>query len=69
MLRDSSSPCQQEAVTEQTLSSLFLTAVRAVTERGDLKDRLREVKETLLPRKCPVHLKGISALRQCQKRL
>jgi hypothetical protein len=47
-------PCQQEAVTEQTSSSLFLTAVRVVTERGDLKDRPREVKETLLlPRKCP----------------
>jgi hypothetical protein len=46
-------PCQQEAVTEQTSSSLFLTAVRAVTERGDLKDRLQKVKETLLlPRKC-----------------
>jgi hypothetical protein len=44
-------PCQQEAVTEQTSSSLSLTAVRAVTERGDLKDRPREV-ETLLPRKC-----------------
>jgi hypothetical protein len=45
-------PCQQEAVTEQTSSSLSLTAVRAVTERGDLKDRPQEVKETLLPRKC-----------------
>jgi hypothetical protein len=46
-------PCQQEAVTEQTSSSLFLTAVRAVTERGDLKNILQEVKETLLlPRKC-----------------
>jgi hypothetical protein len=45
-------PCQQEAVTEQTSSSLFLTAVRAVTERGDLKDRPWKVKETLLlPRK------------------
>jgi hypothetical protein len=32
--------------------SLFLTAVRAVTERVDLKDILQEVKETLLlPRK------------------
>jgi hypothetical protein len=46
-------PCQQEVVIEQTLSCLFLTAVRVVTERGDLKDRPREVKETLLlPRKC-----------------
>jgi hypothetical protein len=46
-------PCQQEAVTEQTLSSPSLTAVRAITERGDLKDRPQEVKETLLlPRKC-----------------
>jgi hypothetical protein len=45
-------PCQQKAVTEQTLMSLFLTAVRVVTERGDLKDRPQEVKETLLlPRK------------------
>jgi hypothetical protein len=45
-------PYLQEAVTEKTLSSLFLTAVRAVTERGDLKDILQEVKETLLlPRK------------------
>jgi hypothetical protein len=36
------------------LSSLFLTAVRAVTERGDLKDRPKEVKETLLlSRECP----------------
>jgi hypothetical protein len=32
--------------------SLFLTAVRAVSERGDLKDGLQDVKETLLPRKC-----------------
>jgi hypothetical protein len=46
-------PCHQEVVTEQTSLSLFLTAVRVVTERGDLKDRLQEVKETLLlPRKC-----------------
>jgi hypothetical protein len=31
---------------------LSLTVVRAVTERGDLKDRPQEVKETLLlPRK------------------
>jgi hypothetical protein len=45
--------CQQEAVTEQTLLSLFLTAVSVVTERGNLKDRQREVKETpLLPREC-----------------
>jgi hypothetical protein len=45
-------PCQLEAVTEKTLSSLFLTTVRVVTERGDLKDILQEVKETLLlPRK------------------
>jgi hypothetical protein len=28
--------------------SLFLTAVRAVTESWDLKDRPQEVKETLL---------------------
>jgi hypothetical protein len=41
-------PCQQKAVTEQTLLSLFLTAVRVVTKRGDLKDGLWEVKETLL---------------------
>jgi hypothetical protein len=41
-------PCQQEAVTEQTLSSLSLTAVRVVTERRDLKDRPGEVKKTLL---------------------
>jgi hypothetical protein len=27
-------PCQQEAVTEQTSLSLFLTAVRAAIERG-----------------------------------
>jgi hypothetical protein len=33
-------PCQQEAVTEQTFSPLFLTAVMEVTERGDLKDIL-----------------------------
>jgi hypothetical protein len=46
-------PCQQEAVTEQTSLSLFLTAVREVSERGDLKDRPREVEETLLLlRKC-----------------
>jgi hypothetical protein len=46
-------PCQQEAVTEQTSSSLSLTAVRAITEKRDLKDRPQEVKETLLlPRKC-----------------
>jgi hypothetical protein len=45
-------PCQQEAVTEQTSLSLSLTAVRAITERGDLKDRPQKVKETLLPRKC-----------------
>jgi hypothetical protein len=46
-------PCQQEVVTEKTSLSLSLTAVRMVTERGDLKDRLQEVKETLLlPRKC-----------------
>jgi hypothetical protein len=45
-------PCQQEAVTKQTSLYLFLTAVRIVTERGDLKDRLQEVKEILLlPRK------------------
>jgi hypothetical protein len=45
-------PSQQETVTEQTSLSLFLSAVRVVTERGDLKDRLQEVKETLLlPRK------------------
>jgi hypothetical protein len=45
-------PCKQEAVTEQTSLSLFLTTVRAVTERGDLKDRLWEAKKTLLlPRK------------------
>jgi hypothetical protein len=45
-------PCQQEAVTEQTLSSLFLTKIRVVTERGNLKDGPQEVKETLLlPRK------------------
>jgi hypothetical protein len=44
---------QQEAVTEQTLSSLCFTAVNVVTERGDLKGRPWEVKETLLlPRKC-----------------
>jgi hypothetical protein len=44
--------CKQETVTEQTSLSLFLTAVRAVTERGDSKDRPWEVKETLLlPRK------------------
>jgi hypothetical protein len=44
--------CQQEAVTEQTSLSLSLTAVRVITEREDLKDRLHEVKETLLlPRK------------------
>jgi hypothetical protein len=41
-------PCQQEAVTEQTSSSLCLTAVKAITEREDLKDRPQEVKETLL---------------------
>jgi hypothetical protein len=47
-------PCQQEAVTEQTSSSLFLTLVRVVAEMGDLKDRLQKVKETLfLPRKRP----------------
>jgi hypothetical protein len=52
MLRAPSSPRQQEAVTEETSSSLFLTVVGAVTERGDLKDRPQEVKETLLlPRK------------------
>jgi hypothetical protein len=46
-------PCQQEAVTEQTSSSLSLTAVRAITDRGNLKVRPQEVKETLLfPRKC-----------------
>jgi hypothetical protein len=46
-------PCQQEAVTEQTSLSLSLIAVRVITERGDLKDRPQEVKETLLlPRKC-----------------
>jgi hypothetical protein len=34
--------------------SLFLTAVRAVTEWEDLKDGPQEVEETiLLPRKCP----------------
>jgi hypothetical protein len=45
-------PCQQEAVTEQTSSSLYPTAVRVITERGDLKDRPQEVTETLLlPRK------------------
>jgi hypothetical protein len=63
-------PCQQEAVTEQTSSSLFLTAVRAVTDRGDLRDSLQEVKETLLlPRKCSFVSESFSALRQCKKRL
>jgi hypothetical protein len=38
---------------QQTSSSLFLTAVKMVTERGDLKDRPGEVKGTLLPRECP----------------
>jgi hypothetical protein len=38
---------------ETSSSSLSLTAVRANIERGDLKDRPQEVKETLLlPRKC-----------------
>jgi hypothetical protein len=46
------SPYQQEVVTEQNSSSLSQTAVRAITERGDLKDRPQEIKETLLlPRK------------------
>jgi hypothetical protein len=36
------------------LSSLFLTAIRVVTERGNLKDGLQEVKKILLlPRKHP----------------
>jgi hypothetical protein len=30
-------PCQQKAITEQTSSSLFLTAVRVTIERGDWK--------------------------------
>jgi hypothetical protein len=45
-------PCKQEAVTDQSLLSLSLTAVRVITERGNLKDRPQEVKEILLlPRK------------------
>jgi hypothetical protein len=35
--------CQQESVTESTSLSLFLTAVRVIIERGDLKGRLQEV--------------------------
>jgi hypothetical protein len=51
-----------------TFCRLFLTTVRADTERGDLKDRPWKVKETLLlPRECPLHLKGISTIRQCKK--
>jgi hypothetical protein len=45
-------PCQQDQLLNRLHLSLFLTAVRAVTERGDLKDILQEVKKTLLlPRK------------------
>jgi hypothetical protein len=43
----------KEVVTEWISLSLFLTPVRVVTERGDLKNGLQEVKETLLPRKYP----------------
>jgi hypothetical protein len=50
--------------------SLFLTAVRVVTEGGDLKDRLQEVKETLsFPGNAHLHLKDGSTLSQCTKRL
>jgi hypothetical protein len=46
-------PVSRKQLLNRLQLSLFLTVVRAVTERGHLKDRLREVKETLLPRKCP----------------
>jgi hypothetical protein len=32
-------PCQQEAVTKYTLLFLFLTAIRAFTERGGLEEQ------------------------------
>jgi hypothetical protein len=63
------SPCQQEAVTEQTSLSLFLTVVRVVTERGDLKDRPWEVKETLLHRECPTASERYLHPQAMQKRL
>jgi hypothetical protein len=68
-------PCQQEAVTEQTTLSLSLTAVRATIEWGNegLKDGLQEVTKgdkwsrrhfPSLGNTC-LHLKGI--IRQCKK--
>jgi hypothetical protein len=36
-------PFQQEAVTKWNLFSLFLMAVKVITERGDVKDGLWEV--------------------------
>jgi hypothetical protein len=62
-------PCQQEAVTEQTSSSLSLTAVRAITERVDLKEDHRRSRRHFSLGKACLHLKGISTLRQCKNRL
>jgi hypothetical protein len=58
---------QQDVVTKSTSSSLFLTAVRVIIERGDLKGGLQEVhvfpkdgdepgrkKAPCLPQKIPV---------------
>jgi hypothetical protein len=62
--------CQQEALTEQTSSSLSLTAVRAITERVDLKEDHRRSRRhfSFLGKTC-LHLKGISTLRQYKNRL
>jgi hypothetical protein len=68
-------PGQQEAVTEQTSLSLSLTAVRAVTERRELKDGLQEVpkdgkwsrRHFSFPGNC-LHLRDISTLGQYTKR-
>jgi hypothetical protein len=36
-------PCQQEVVIEYTSLSLFLTAVRVIIEKEELKGRMQEV--------------------------
>jgi hypothetical protein len=62
--------CQQEVVTEWTSSSLSLTAVSMITERGDLRTDGRRSRRhfSFLGNAC-LHLKGISTLRQCKNRL
>jgi hypothetical protein len=69
-------PVSRNQSLSRLLLSLFLIEVRAITETGDLKDRLQEVPEGdnwprrhFFPGNICLHLRDISALGQYKKRL